>query len=89
MSVVSGVLGGVVFVQRLAWDVDAVKAEGVRVDDAVYAAVSGASEMVPSSIADALKEIEDGLLEAPGGDVGEGVEDVGLVRSEGFGLSEL
>ena len=36
-----------------------------------------------------LKEIEDGLLEALGGDVGEGVEDVGLVRSEGFGLSEL
>ena len=83
VSVVSGVLGGVVFVQRLAWDVDAVKAEGVRVYDAVYAAVSGASEMVPSSIADSLKEFEDGLLEALGLKVGEGVEDVGRGRQTG------
>ena len=63
-------------------DVDAVKAKWVRVDDAVYAAVSGASEMLASSIADGLKEIEDGLLEALGLEVDKGVEDVG-------GLSEL
>ena len=67
-------------------DVDPFKAEGVPVDDAVYAAVSGASEMLGSSIADGLKEIEDGLLEALGLEVDEGVEDVGLVRSEWRGV---
>ena len=67
-------------------DVDAVKTEGVRVDDAVDAAVSGASEMLGSSIADSLKEIEDGLLEALGLEVDKGVEDVGLVRSEWRGV---
>ena len=68
-------------------DIDAVKAEGIEVDDAVYATVSSASEMVGPSIADGLKEIEDGLLEALGLEVGEGVEDVGSCnRSEGRGV---
>ena len=68
-------------------DVDAVNAEGIQVDDAVYAAVSGASEMVASSIADGLKETEDGLLEALGLEVDKGVEDVGGEASD-FSRSE-
>ena len=42
--------------------------------------------MLGSSVADGLEEIEDGLLEVIGGYVGEGVEDVGLVRSEWRGV---
>ncbi len=42
--------------------------------------------MVASSIANGLKEINDGLLEALGLEVDEGVEDVGLVRSEWRGV---
>ena len=51
-------------------DVEPVNAEGVAVDDAVYAAVSGASKVVASPVANALKEIEDGLLESLGLEVG-------------------
>ncbi len=68
-------------------NVNAVKAERIEVDDAVYATVSGASKVVAPSIADALKQIEDGLLEALGLEVGEGVEDVGSCdRSEWRGV---
>ena len=63
-------------------DVDPVNAEGVPIDDAVNAAVSAGSEVVAPSVADAFEEVQDGLLEAVGLEVYEGVEDV-------VGLSEL
>ena len=72
----------------LGLDVDGVELEVVLVpvDDAVYASVSGASQALAVSVAHIFEEVEDGALEVVGGHVGEGVEDVGLVRSEWRGV---
>ena len=75
----SGVVGVVVSV-RLGGMIG-----GVRCD--VDAAVSAAFEVVAPSVAEALEEVEDSLLEAVGLEVVEGVEEVGGVwRSEWRGV---
>ena len=51
-------------------DVHAVEAEGVLVDDAVDASVSGASDVSGTSVAHVFEQVEDGVLEAAGWDVG-------------------
>ena len=59
-------------------DVQPVEAEGVLVDDSVYASVSAASGVSSVSVAHLLQEVEDGVLEVVRGGVGEGVEDIGF-----------
>ena len=65
-------------------DVEPVEAEGVLVDDAVDVSVSGASYVAGVSVAHVFEEVEDGVLELVGWEVGG--EAVGLSRSEWRGV---